>query len=103
MELLRVEDAASISVFELRLSEDALEYFADSMAYVLRVLDDEALHNIFYDERSHSFQSPKETREFSERLYKQLMDLIKTYCKDEFLDDRFRQWIVSEPKEDDTE
>ena len=101
MELLRIEDLASVAVFELRLSEAELQYLADSLAYVLKNLDDETLDRLFYPKKKPMSQPPEETREFAETTYKEIMDLIKTHCRDEFLDERFRQWVVSDPEEDD--
>jgi hypothetical protein len=94
MELLNKQQVASVVLFDLRFSEGEIQYLADSIRYLLENLSDEEMHSVFNDEAGKSLESSKESRLFAEGLYEDLMDLIKAYCKEEYLEKRFKEWKI---------
>ena len=101
MDLLSTEEVVGVVLFDLRVSEAELECFADALSFILKNLNDEELNRVFSDEKTRSYATPQETRSFAEDRYKELMSLIKMYCRDEFLEKRFREWVILDPEEND--
>jgi hypothetical protein len=96
MDLLNIQDMASIVVFTLQISEGELQVIADTLSYLLSNLDNVQLYNVFGDHGGNSdsqnlFQEPIEAREFVEDIFKELMTFIQENCSHEFLPERFRQ------------
>jgi hypothetical protein len=105
MDLLNVEDVASVMLFDIRISEGELQILADALAYLLESLNKEQLHNVFVDmeEIGDRFRdlppenqpTPDKTEEFVQGVYEELMMLIVDNCRQEFLPNRFKLWNPS--------
>ena len=89
MDLLHVQEVASVALFDLRLSEDEMEAFATALSHALQTLDDEDLHKVFADDLA-DLGTPAETREFAQGTYDEVVALLRQYCRPEFLPTRFR-------------
>jgi len=100
MDLLEANEVATVVLFDIRLSESEVEGLADSLRYVLENLTEEQVSSVFVDEDKRSLGTPAETRSFAERMYKELMDFIKGYCREEFLQSRFKEWRIEGQKPD---
>lgn len=92
MELLRTEDVASVVLFDLRLSESALETFSIALEYLLQTMNAVELHRLFNDEDRRDLETPEQTWEHVSQLQEQLATLVATYCRPEFLPQQFRKW-----------
>lgn len=96
MELRETEDAASVILFDIRLSEGELETFATALAYMLDTLDDTHLHAVFNQDGETQWETPSETREFLEATLQEAMNLIQEHCYTEYLPPRLRKRSVTE-------
>jgi hypothetical protein len=101
MDLVNIQDVASVMVFTLQISEGELQVLADTLSYLLNNLDDVQLYGVFGDHRNNSdgqnlFQEPVEAREFVEDTFRELMIFIQENCLHEFLLERFRQWKLEQ-------
>ena len=76
MNLLKTEDVSSVILFDLCISEGELQFLADSLGYLLKTLDINSLHKVFTDESERTLETPLETKDFAEEMFKELMDLI---------------------------
>lgn len=88
MEVIRTEDASSVIVFDLRMSEGELEYIATALEYVLKHLSQEDLHRLF-DEES-AIVKVSDAQEFLEIMVEQATTAIRQYCIPKYLPKRFR-------------
>ncbi len=95
MKLLKTENVSSVILFDLQLSEGELQYIGLAMNYVLRHLSKTELHAAFNDERGKTLQTEQQTHEFLEMEYEHIMNLIKRFCRPEFLPDHFLHWEMT--------
>jgi len=99
MDLLKTEDVASVTLFEIRLSESELQLLSDALSYLLKTLDDKQLNDVFMGEEEGSLMTNfTETRMFVEDRYIEMMSIIKNNCREEFLPKRFKNW--KDPNDD---
>jgi hypothetical protein len=90
MDLLQTEEVATVVLFDLRLSEGDLQYFALAVEYALTHLDDSQLQRYF--DAGVEDVPPSETREILEDRLQQLMSLIQEHCRSDLLDEYFLNW-----------
>ncbi len=90
MELLKTKDAATVILFDLRLSEGELQYFAIALDYLLKNLDDKQLHALFTEPQYQQQIDPSETRGFAEETVRELVTMIRKHCEPRLLPSRFR-------------
>jgi hypothetical protein len=92
MELLEVEEIIEVALFTIKLSEDELKIFADSLSYILKNLDTANLYNVFTDDEYRVPGNAEQMREFVQENLRQIMLLLKNNCNQEFLPKRFKEW-----------
>jgi hypothetical protein len=92
MDLLKAEDVSSIKIFDIRVSESEIQLLSDALAYLLRNLDDKQINRVFTEEGGTLMENIAETRNFVEDRYNELMSIIISHCRDEFLPKRFQKW-----------
>lgn len=88
MEVIDTEDASSVILFDLRMSESELEYIATALEYVLKHLSQEDLHRLF-DEGSAAVEV-SDAQEFLEIMLEHATTAIRQYCIPKYLPKRFR-------------
>lgn len=95
MELLKTVDAASVMLFDTRLSEGEIQTFATALAYMLDTLDNAHLHAVFNEDVEPELETPAETRQFLETTLQELVSLLQEHCSDEYLPQRFRKQSIA--------
>lgn len=88
MEVLSTQDAASVILFDLQLSESELQYITIALEYMLQKLNAEELREVF-DEGDTNID-PIKTREFLEGMLESSKLAVRTYCRPEYLPARFK-------------
>jgi hypothetical protein len=96
VDLINVEDIVSVTLFDLRISESEMQYIADALSYALYSLDDKQLHKLFNEGKHSNLETPEESREFATVVFRQIMNLIKIHCREQYLQERFRNWTITE-------
>lgn len=91
MELLKTEDVATVILFDLRISEGELQQFAIALDFLLKNLDDAELHALMTDPKHRQVTGALETREFVEETVRELVAMIRKYCRPNLLPARFRE------------
>ena len=97
MELLKAEDVAGTTVFDLRLSEDELEILADALAQLVGTLDEKQLIDAFVAAEDQSWADTSDIPEFARETYYELMDVLRENCRPNILPQRFRDWKRPNP------
>jgi hypothetical protein len=92
MDLLKTEDVAGTTVFDLRLSEDELEILANALGHLVGSLDEEQLIDVFVAIEDRSWADTSDITEFARETYYELMDMLRDNCRPSLLPQRFRDW-----------
>jgi hypothetical protein len=88
MDIIGTSDAASVILFDIRVSEGEMQYLLIALEHLLRTLSDEELHALFTG--GHPDVQPEETREFVDDRAHELREAILTYCDPQYLPAYFK-------------
>lgn len=94
MDFLGSKEIATVTLFDVRISEGEMQFLADTLNYILQGKTDEELFEIYKLNEVSLMESPEETREFIEDRYNEFMKLIKMHCRTDILPERVKSWQI---------
>jgi hypothetical protein len=95
MDLLAQSEVVGVKLFDLRISSGELKAIADVLRYCLDTLTDEQMIEVCVgpDEKSRlTAEDLQDYPGFVRVTYHEIMNLLRLYCREESLPERFRRW-----------
>jgi hypothetical protein len=90
VDVLKVQQVSSFTIFDLRLSEGEIQILVDLVDHALDTLDDEQLHQAVTDDDQRGNAPARETRVFLEKMRAELCACVRDHCDPEYLPERFQ-------------